>query len=472
MFKWSVACGIFSYYLFFLGLIGQLNYPLILIGTALFLLYSYFLVKWWWSWTYIFSWLKSLDTVEKTALFLIVLQVLVNLVGALGPELGYDAVWYHLTIPRIWLLEQRIFFIENGPFSYSLLPKLLDLLYLAGLSLTNEVSAKVLHWFFGILTGVVTYKIARHFTDRKYALLAVVVFFSNLVVGWQSITAYIDLGRTFFESLALLAVLYATKQDSHKWRYWAAVLLGLAILTKLIAVTSLLAVLLIFLYQRKLRDAVISFFIAISFSMPWFILNYIQTSNPVFPIFSQYELSSYTSLWSIITIWFQNADPLSPLYIMLFPIFSTWHLTSFQKYFSLATKDHQKLFRTLTIYCALTIFLWWLTPRTGGGRFILAYLPALSVLVIYPLSLIKVNRIRDMALFAILAVSLFSSLYRMAANAKYLPVLVGTQSRESFIRQNLPQNFGDNWYYLTTDSLQKLYKQPQRPTELHWKYQE
>ena len=175
--------------------------------------------------------------------------------------------------------------------------------------------------------------------------------------------------------------------------------------------------------------------------------------------------------YQIIHLFYVNISYFT-VYIMLFPIFSTWHLTSFQKYFSLATKDHQKLFRTLTIYCALTIFLWWLTPRTGGGRFILAYLPALSVLVIYPLSLIKVNRIRDMALFAILAVSLFSSLYRMAANAKYLPVLVGTQSRESFIRQNLPQNFGDNWYYLTTDSLQKLYKQPQRPTELHWKYQE
>ncbi len=472
MFKWAVACGIFSYYLFFLGLIGQLNYPLILIGTAYFLLYSYFLVKEWWNCLHIFNWLKSLDTLEKTAVSLIVLQVFINLVGALGPELGYDAVWYHLTIPRIWLLEERIFFIENGPFSYSLLPKLLDLLYLAGLSLTNEVSAKVLHWFFGILTAVVTFKISLNFMDRKYALLAVVVFFSNLVVGWQSITAYIDLGRTFFESLALLAVLYATKQDSEKWRYWAAVLLGLAILTKLIAVTSLLAVLLIFLYQRKLKAAVISFFISVSIPAPWFILNYIQTGNPIFPIFSQYELSSYTSLWSIITIWFQNADPLSPLYIMLFPLLFILFIPSFQKYFSSVTKDHQKLLRTLTIYCALTVFMWWLTPRTGGGRFILPYLPALSVLIIYPLSLIKVTRIKEIALFSILAVSLFSSLYRMAANAKYLPVIFGAQSKESFLHQNLPQNFGDNWYYLTTDSLEKLYKQPHRPIELYWQYQE
>jgi hypothetical protein len=226
------------------------------------------------------------------------------------------------------------------------------------------------------------------------------------------------------------------------------------------------------MYQRKIKDAVISFLLALSIPSAWFILNYLQTGNPIFPIFSQYELSSYTSLWSIITIWFQSADPLSPLYSMLVPLLFLWFSPDSHKYFAATTKDQHHLFKILIMYCVVTIFLWWLTPRTGGGRFILPYLPALSVLIIYPLSLVKVKNIKNMALTTILAISLFSSLYRLAANAKYLPVIFATQSKESFLLQNLPHNFGDNWYYLTTDSLQQLYRQPARPSELYWQYQE
>jgi len=47
------------------------------------------------------------------------------------------------------------------------------------------------------------YKLSRKFFNPVISWIAVVVFYSNLVVGWESITAYIDLTRTFFEILAL-----------------------------------------------------------------------------------------------------------------------------------------------------------------------------------------------------------------------------------------------------------------------------
>ena len=49
------------------------------------------------------------------------------------------------------------------------------------------------------------------------SLLAVLLFYTNLVVGWMSITAYIDLSRTYFEIMSFLSfVLYL---DGKKIRY-------------------------------------------------------------------------------------------------------------------------------------------------------------------------------------------------------------------------------------------------------------
>lgn len=470
MFTWAIGCGLFSYYLFFLGILGKLEYPYILFGTAIFILFSYFQVKKHFSVRKFYQSFLNASKLEKILFGLLALQISINLIGALGPEIAYDAVWYHLTIPRIWLLEHKIFFIENGPFSYSLLPKLIDIFYLAALSLSNEIGAKIIHWFFGILVGIVTYKIARHFTNQKYALLSVVLFFSNLVVGWQSTTAYIDLGRTFFESLAVLALLYATIYDSKNWRYITAIMLGLAILSKLIAITSLTAVLLIFISQRKYKDAIISGALALSIPAAWFVLNWLQTGNPIYPVFSGYDLASTSSVFDVLTIWFTSADPLSPAYMMLAPLLATWFIPAFSKNFITQTSEKNTLFKTISQYCLLVFILWAITPRTGGGRFILPYLPAFSVLIIYPLSQIKVKHIQNIGVGAVIFVSLFSSMYRFAANIKYIPVLLGTKSKQTFLQNNLPQNFGDNWYYLTDETLKTLYQQPTRPDNLEWNY--
>ena len=125
--------------------------------------------------------------------------------GALGPEIGFDALWYHLTIPKLYLENNSIFYIPGGLLYYSTIPKLTEMLYTAAIALNGEILAKLIHFCFGILTCVALFKLSRLFFSLKISLIAVVIFYSNLVVGWQSITAYVDLARTFFEIMALWA---------------------------------------------------------------------------------------------------------------------------------------------------------------------------------------------------------------------------------------------------------------------------
>ena len=107
-------------------------------------------------------------------------------------------------LPKIFLINHSIFHISGGLLSYSDMPKLTEMLYLAGLAFGDETIAKLIHFsIFKILVLLIIYKISRKFLSRNFSLIATIIFYSNLVVGWESITAYIDLARTFFELMAL-----------------------------------------------------------------------------------------------------------------------------------------------------------------------------------------------------------------------------------------------------------------------------
>lgn len=426
MFTLAVFIGIYSYVLMGLGLTGELTKGPILGVTAVFGLG-------------LLVWMKSVKLNGKWSWWwtLIGVQAVVNLVGALGPELGFDALWYHLTIPRIWLLEHKIFFIAKGPFYYSVMPKLVEMLYVAGQAVGSEIWAKAVHWGFGLLATTVTYKLARKFLDSKWSAFAAVIFYGNLVVAWQSITAYVDLGRTFFEALALYLML---DKKIHR----SAIVLGLAISTKLLALGSLPIFVVILLVQKQKIKTILAYLaITMAVCSPWLIYAYLMMGNPVYPIFSGYDLASVKRVWDIIIIWFRSADPISPVYAMIFP---------------LAVVYRKKLPWALMVYCLMAIGVWWFTPRTGGGRFLLPYLPVFSVVAAIVIKQIDNKTIQKFFVGSVVVVGMITIGYRAVANAKYWPEIIGRQTRQDFLDKNLDKNFGNNFFYLSDEKLKELYR--------------
>jgi hypothetical protein len=87
---------------------------------------------------------------------------------------------------------------------------------------------------------------------------------------------------------------------------------------------------------------------------------------------------------------------------------------------------------------------WMITPQTGGGRFMLPYLPLLSVAVVVILNKIKNKKVFvQSTLLAVLMISGISLLYRGIASALYLPVVIGLESKQEFLSENLNFSFGD-----------------------------
>ncbi len=468
MFKFALLLGIFSYLLFALGLSGLLYEHLIIWLTL-----SYWGIATYWrrkSLIYLFSSLirniKIKDKLFFLFFFLLLSQALVNLIGALGPELAFDALWYHLTIPKIWLSNHQINFIPGGLLYYSAMPKLAELLYTAGLAIGNELLPKLIHFSFGLLTCIAIYKLARKFFAPIISLLAVIIFYFNLVVGWESITAYIDLTRTFFEVMALWAFINWWEAGKKKWIIISALMVGFAITTKILALSSLLIFTILILYKgytqkhkihlAHLSGILLYWTLCLMVPMPWFIFSYFNTGNPIYPFFteiyqiipSQFSMTSIVN--DIVNLFIYSPDPLSPLYFIFLPLI----IFIFTKF-----KSEIKI---ITIYSIFSIVLWNFTPRTGGGRFILPYLPAMSIICAACLHFLIENKKKYGAYFPgiliiiIIVVSLISISYRFIANAKYLPVILGRETKHEFLVNNLNFSFGD--FYDTDKYFEKNIK--------------
>lgn len=345
--------------------------------------------------------------------FLFLAAALVNLAGAFGPELGFDALWYHLTIPKLYLQWGRVDYIPGGLLYYSVMPKLGEFFYM--LVGANDIGAHLINWLFGLGTALIIYKISRKFLDAKYSILAAIIFYATPLVGWQSGSAYVDIIRTFFEALAFYFVISGNV-------IFAGISAALAISVKTLALGSIPILALLVILRR---GNVIKFLLpAILLSAPWFIYSYFQTGYPFYPlgagILDQSHRLGIFTWWKI----FPDSDPITPVYLILVPFFVK-EVFLHRKRTSYET--------SLTVYVILSYLIWWLTPRTGGGRFLLPYLPVWSVLAACIIYKIKPRFLIFLTIF----IAIINIGYRAAAQIKILPYLTGKESRTEYLCKNL-----------------------------------
>lgn len=449
MFLISILVLFYSYIIFIIG-IADLLYKEVVAGVSILfvgLSITVFRTKIRTNIEILVKDLKQSTKFEFAILLLIITTVLINFIGVLSPETAFDALWYHLTLPKLYLQNNSVFFVPGGLFYYSVMPKLGEMLYVGALSIGPEQLAKFIHFLFGTASVFVLYKLSRLFFQRPFALLTCLVYYANLVVAWLSTTAYIDLIRTFYEILALYAFLKYYTHKQKNWLYVSAVMVGCAITTKLLAFSTLvlfIALFIITFYKSlslKQLFQKLSLFIGISLliPLPWLIFSYSTTGNPVYPFFSNiYPISPTTiSVQRIVTdllnLLIRSADPISPIYLIILP-FAIARFSTFKP-----------MLKIVVYYCFLALILWYFTPRTGGGRFILPYLPALSLAVVGVLSTIKDRYIYKSIIGVIFLVAVVTIVCRGVATARYISVILGFETKNSFLSRELNFEFGD--YY-------------------------
>ncbi len=374
----------------------------------------------------------------KFNLFVFIALAGINLPGVFMPELGFDALWYHLTLSKLFLWKHQWYF-PGGLYYYSAMPRLGELIGLPFLALFGYIGPKFVQFISGLITSLLIYRLAKRFTqDKLLSLTAVNLFYATWLVSWQSSSAYVDLVRTLFELSALYFLV--VKPFSVRWKLMAGCCLGLAIGVKWHALGSLALLALIF------TPAIIP--IALLIASPWFLIAFHFTGNPLHPLFERFMTTTqlaqvepyFYALFSILRrlitapIFFTR-----PADDFLSPVTGVVYLISV-----IGLISSNKIIRKISLFGLLGTFLFLITPPPST-RYFLSYLPPLIIVCVYILSRLKsIYSNLFVVVFTISAFLIFG--LRFYAFAKYLPYLSGKLSQNQFLASQsyrLPDTFID-----------------------------
>lgn len=463
----GIGFGIFGYLIFFLG-IFKLLYP-VLIVLLWFVLLLFFIIlqkKYQNNLNYLkiipLNLLSELKEIKKEFsdikifFFVLVLffliSVLVNFIGSLTPEIFYDSLLYHLGLPKLYLINHKIFNVQENLFSNY--PSLGEMLYTLAISVQGDEFGKLINFSVSILCAVVIYLISRKLFNRKTGILSVAIFYITPIVSTLSWTTGVDLFVVFFVLLSLYAFI------SNLSSYTVGIFAGLALSCKLTAVFFIPAFFILYIIKKvKLNEILIFVIIIFVMISPWLIKNVIYTGNPVFPhlrnLFGGPVLNEDS--FKILISELKSIKIRNVLDFFMFPWNLTLNVPAFGRYmigpmflFLIPLTFIQNRFKQshnlkhISLFFLVAFILWIIT--TNLSRYFLPGLAILSIILAYSCERVfNSKNILKYILFAGISVLLLIntcwSFYLLNFYFKPFGVVTGLQSREEYLYEKPYQNY-------------------------------
>jgi 4-amino-4-deoxy-L-arabinose transferase-like glycosyltransferase len=234
--------------------------------------------------------IKAMRKTDIVWLAITLLAAGMAFIAALAPEREYDALWYHLNYPRLYLEQGRLVDLTHD--YVSLYPMTWELWFGYGLVFGGQTAATLLHFACLMLTALVVFLTVRRFAPSASPWFAAALFVTVPTVMWEASTAYIDLALALHTSLALYALLRFMEKSELQWLLLAALNLGLAVASKHLGLALAgLAVLILAGGLKKqgcgwkeaLLPAVFLGGLALLPALPWYLRAYAASGNPFFP---------------------------------------------------------------------------------------------------------------------------------------------------------------------------------------------
>ena len=218
------------------------------------------------------------------------LALLFSLYGALAPVVDYDALWFHLHFPKVFLEHGR--FVDLRHEYVSLYPMLWELWFGYGLALGGANTAALLQCATLPLTALVVFELTRRYAPPASPWLAAALFVTVPTIIWEGTTAYVDLAFTFHVSVAVFALLRHCDTRRVQWLAVASLDLGFALATKhvglIVLAIACVGTLIIRWHDDRrllpaLRTATTLGVMSLLVVLPWYVRAWLATGNPVFP---------------------------------------------------------------------------------------------------------------------------------------------------------------------------------------------
>jgi hypothetical protein len=226
-------------------------------------------------------------------LSLILISILINFTGAIAPEIQYDSLNYHLTVPRIYIESHRI---VDLPILQSYFAKSVEMLYALGLILSGQIAAKLISFNFGILLLIAVISFGKRFFSFETGIIGAALFYITPLVGWLSTTTSIDVAVAFSIFLAIYALILWWKTNHRGLLILCGLMSGLALSAKLNAALALIPIglsVIAISYRlagkslfRNLSQLALFGIPILLVVPPWYLMTYFHTGNPVFPFYN------------------------------------------------------------------------------------------------------------------------------------------------------------------------------------------
>ena len=263
--------------------------------------------------------LSLLERLLAVAAFLILAMSLIN---SLSPPLAFDALVYHLTLPRLYLQAGRIYYVPQIMFWG--MPQTGEMLYTWAMGLAGEQTAALVGWAIGLLTLVGLAGALQAFISRRVAWVAIASLIAAYSLAVSLSWAYIDWLMALFGLCFLLSLLEWRFRRRHQTLFVVGIFTGLAFTTKytggMLALIGIGVLGFDHFFKRAVVRAAANNFVAFVqrvlifggaaglVALPWLIKNWLATGNPFYPLIfpggamDATRLRLYESIvpWSII----------------------------------------------------------------------------------------------------------------------------------------------------------------------------
>ena len=230
-----------------------------------------------------------LDAIPESR-FLILLvgfAVVRNLTWTVAPEVEFDTLNMRLTVPRMFLEHGR--FIDLPYMWHSYFVHLLEYFHGFCMALHSEAVAKLAVAVIALAAALSVYSLGRLVFSPAVGFWAAAFFYTTPLVSWGSGTAYNDNAVAQFVTAAVVAFLLWYRTQQRGWIVAAGLLAGGSIAIKLNAAYAVigvgLALLSISVIGRRQFQPIVSFVTLVCLvALPWYLLVYALTGNPIFPL--------------------------------------------------------------------------------------------------------------------------------------------------------------------------------------------
>ena len=347
-----------------------------------------------------FRWLDALLVVVLLAL------LYMALLGALIPEVQFDARWYHLGSAAHYVEVGHFYNIVAATHDPALgLNPYQEVGYTGFFALAGAHASKAFAFLDLPLICAAIIAFARvHFDSTRLGLLAAIAFVSVPIASWSAATASNDLPVALYTLIAVHAVFCWLEDPGGKWGYaylgiamaaftWGVKAFGL--LTLALCVVIVLATVAARAQMRNRavgKRLLVMGAIVIIVCAPWWIRVGAMTGNPVFPLAYQYLPSDYWNQFAAAgqnhfnrhvslatlpvglpqTLWNTVTDPV-PYQVIAGPLF----LVGVPLTLLLAGCTRRRL-RPSFVLLGLFLLGWWIGWYIGGfstSRYLVAIAP-------------------------------------------------------------------------------------------------